>query len=249
MLATSLVGCATNGDEKLKDTDFDGLYDSIDPNPTNNTYAVKYYDEASKNFSNPVDVTINYKDFIYESNPTFNPNIAQIGASILSETYLAGGTKFTNDVYKPSSEEVFPIFSQFGHTDIGEIDVGFLDNPEDRTGMYVGHHKAIIDGKKYQFFFFTIKGYLNMSEWASNFDVGYDSQDYRDVYGDVSGWTNKKDHKGFAYTANRCYEALKGYIDDNKDNDFEPFVFGCGHSRGGGVTNLIGKRFNDEQKI
>ena len=38
--------------------------------------------------------------------------------------------------------------------------------------------------KKYQFFFTSIHGYIDNTGWASNFDVGGDTNAYKEVFGD-----------------------------------------------------------------
>lgn len=249
-LLTCLVGCNQSITPSLNylDTDFDGLYDSIDPDPNNNKYQTTYFDIVEEQSTNPIDITIDYRYFLYDDKPTFNPMVAEIGASMVYDTYEEGKTTFLNNRYSKCDESIFPFYTQIGMSDIVNISVGYKDNKYDKCGIYLGHHKAVINGQKYQFFFGSIVGYLNTTGWASNFDIGYDSQSYKDVFGESSDWINKKDHKGFSTTSNRVYQDIIQYISDYKDNSFQTYFFGVGHSRGGAIINLVGKEMSDNNK-
>lgn len=239
-----LAGC-NNKPFDYTDTDFDGLYNSIDPNPTSNKYNAIYKDAVNDQNTNPVELVMDYRNFINDGNPSFNPQVAQIGATFIFDTYDDGRTQIQNDKYDSEKTGLFPIYNQFGMSDITYTTVGFTDNPNDKCGIYLGNHKAVIEGKKYQFFFASIHGYLESTGWFSNFDVGYDSEDCKEVFGDCPDWQDKKDHKGFSATGERVYQHVTQYISDHKDKDFETCFFGCGHSRGGGIMNLVGKKITD----
>lgn len=246
MSVISLSGC-NKSVVNYTDSDFDGLYDNIDPNPKSNKYRTVFYDTINKQNTNEIEITMDYRNFLYNDNPIFNADVAQIGACLVADTYNEK-TQFVNDKYSTPDGEVFPIYEQFGLKDIRYTTVGFSDNPNDKCGLYIGNHKAEIDGKKYQFFFTAIHGYIDNTGWASNFDVGGDTEAYKEVFDECPDWINKKDHKGFSATAKRVYENVITYIEDFKDKNFESYFFGCGHSRGGGVMNLVGTMMSDNNK-
>lgn len=242
----SLSGC-NKPILNFTDSDFDGLYDNIDPNPSSNKYKTVFYDTINNQNTNEIEITMDYRNFLYNDNPVFNADVAQIGACLVADTYNEK-TQFVNDKYSTPAGEIFPIYEQFGLGELAYITVGFSDSPNDKCGLYIGNHKAEIDGKKYQFFFTSIHGYIDNTGWASNFDVGGDTNAYKEVFGDCPDWINKKDHKGFSVTAKRVYDNVIGYINDYKDKDFETYFFGCGHSRGGGIMNLLGTMMIDNNK-
>ena len=82
-------------------------------------------------------------------------------------------------------------------------------------------------------------------EWASNFDFGAETNDYANATGPHPEWENKADHKGLDIARKRLMDAYQSYYNKYIDNDLGVYkiILINGHSRGGGIANLLGRDF------
>lgn len=84
-------------------------------------------------------------------------------------------------------------------------------------------------------------------EWASNFDFGADIKNYYDATGNHPEWINKGDHKGLDVARYRLMCAYDSYYSKYIDSspNVNKIILINGHSRGGGIANLLGRNFED----
>ena len=248
LLAATVLPLAACGDETpdYSDKDFDGLYDSIDPTPDSNITGYKNSDGSE---SKEILVKVDYRKFIAEGTPHYDRDIGVMMAIIANNSYVSDRPKWSAVTSKYENEEskINHALVQFGFNEIEHVVTSASDkDPFDMCGLYLGNHILENEGKKYQIFVASMEGYPQESAWISNLDLGADTQAYYDIDGDHPEWTNKKHHKGFDVTANRAFNELKKYMDKKANEEVvDKVVLVTGHSRGGALTNLVGKQLFD----
>ncbi len=245
---TCLFGCVNNGINPDADIDFDGLKNSIDPEPENNVYKFQYLDENLDPYTNEDSFKVDYREFFNDDLETkYNVHLAKLGAIITMGSYDKT-IKILNNEYITPSSEISEILTLIGCDDITPInfnDDGLTNDIYDKCKLVLGHHSIEFSNKKYNITFIQVIGYENTTGWASNFDVGANTQDYVDTTGEHLEWDNKNTHKGFQVTANRAYSHIENYLNQHKIDNYTDFVFIAGHSRGAAITSLIGKKLKD----
>lgn len=247
-----LAGCKPEEKpvSEYADTDFDGLYDSIDDLCYDNEYRYYYENEEEETKTNEFSLKLDYRNFLKTD---FNENVSQLSGVLISFGYDDYHDKwnFTKNSYISDESSINKGLVNFGFSNIKKCVIGIDDNEIDSCdigGMYLGNHIFVNDdGKKYQVIAGNINGYPEDYAWNSNFDFGADIDGYYDVVGkDHPDWLNRKHHKGFDVTTNRIYPFLTSYINDVKVDGVEQIIWVFGHSRSGSLTNLIGKRLFDD---
>ena len=259
LASTTLVSLTACQPTELKDTDYDGLTDNIDPDPKNNQYQISVMDERDEGPQETGDLTLtmDYRDFLVTE---YKYDLGILGSLLVNEikSYLP---IVKNNVY-PKTESSKPIVSslltQIGAKDIQMIKISdntFETDPYDVVDVLMAHHIFKNEDKKYQIFFVVILPYPNEKCWISNFDFGAVNEQgqFTDSYVELEGnthneWTNLKEHKGFSVTTNRALKAINEYEETHKEKDSSQITYVTGHSRGGAISNLIGKEFVDKNK-
>ena len=241
--------CSCNNKTTYKDSDFDGLYDNIDPSPKDNTYKAKFIkaDIDEGNYTNEMSFSVDYRKII-DHQFEFDPDVALVGAMLCfdSEGPYEKSIITKNPIYEKNS--TYNLCQQFGISEIETYTVTGDIDQYDSCYICMGNHKFIYNNVKYQIFVPIIYGYSKLSDWAGNFDLGANTPSCQEVTGEHPDWIDKKNHKGFDVTANRAYKYIENYMVKYTDNDFTSFVFGCGQSRGASILNLIARKFSDEYK-
>lgn len=252
LIATVLPLASCNKEEKevFYDKDFDGLYDDVDPNSNSNVYKFNYRDDKFPLVTSIDDeVRVDFRNFIFDEKPSYQPNIAKMASLIISTTYSYAeeNVKFLSNKYSNVESTNSAIFVQFGFQNVEHLHMPtYTVDKEDLAGVFAGNHLMTYNDKNYQVFAFAIEGYPTPSVWFSNFDIGSKEQIYEDLYGNHPDWKNKNHHKGFDVTANRAYALMRDYIARHTHKGCEQYVFLTGQSRGAAISNLIGKRFFDD---
>lgn len=253
---TSLVSCQS---DNFKDSDFDGLVDNIDPDPSNNQYQISLSTGTEE--TGQLTLTMDYRDFL---TPGYKYNLGILGSFLVNEIDTNYQPKVHNNVYPkvPTIDSVTsPLLAQIGAKDMEMINISsnkFEVDPYDVADALMAHHVFMNNGKKYQIYFVVIRPYPLSTGWVSNFDVGATNDDgtFTDLYKEIEGDThpdwiegsNRFDHKGFSVTSTRLLKGIKIYQEMHHEVNATPIVFVTGHSRGGAITNLIGKDFIDNNK-
>ena len=259
----SLAGCENSDDDPVidpesetyseyKDSDFDGLYDSIDPLPNDNEFIYYYQSNGDPDSekSNPISANVDFRYFLDDK---FNLGLSQMSGLLAYFGYPERGIDwyFSKNNYKNEESELNPCLVNFGFKDIVKVDnFGKFENDEaDICGAFFGNHIfENEDGNKYQIVACNLIGYPDNIVWNSNFDIGCDSDGYDEIFDyDHEYWTNKKHHKGFDVSANRFYPELLKYLETVEEDEITQIVWVTGHSRSGAIANLIGKRLFDDE--
>lgn len=252
LLAATVLPLAACGNDEQKpssyaDKDFDGLYDSYDPTPDCNITGYKNNDGS---LSEEISIAVDYRKFFQSGEPTYDKEIGTMLAVVANNSYTGERSKWvvTTSKYENEDSKINPVLVQFGFNDIKYVTTQVTDgvDPNDICGIYLGNHILENNGKLYQVYMASLEGYPSDIAWISNLDLGADTQAYKEIYGDHPEWTNKKHHKGFDVTANRAYTEIKKYIDEKTNKSaVDSVVLVTGHSRGGALTNLVGKKLFD----
>lgn len=252
LLAASVVPLASCGEDDLyADKDFDGLYDLVDPTPDENISGFKHED-STYGLSNEILVPVDYRNFVFDNEPVFNNDIAMMAAVISNYSYSVHSSEWSiiTSKYENDESEINPVLVQFGFSNIEYVELsGFSKDQYDVCGLYLGNHVFNYENKLHQVICVSVDGYPVNSAWYSNFDVGADSDVYYEMDGDHPMWTHKENHKGFDVTINRVFPRVIEYADKvNNDLYDEQIFFVSGHSRGGALSQLIGKNLKDNNK-
>lgn len=228
-----------------EDTDFDGIADNKDNKPNDNNFEGK----LSVNETVNVKFKIDYRDFVGGSNTKYVQDISTVGAILSSIVYNKNLTITSGANFSGSTKE---IFEGFGLKNFDDYVLSKDYSDDDISEVAVGHRLVKYQGTDTEVFFVAVRGTNGtIEEWSSNFDVGSDTSNYWDR--DNPQWTNKNNHKGFDVTANRIYEYLLDYINNGiAANEISAtakrVIFITGHSRGAGIANLLGAKFEDDSK-
>lgn len=247
-LVAPLASCDSGN--PFADKDYDGIYDLYDSDSNNNKSVFNLRDNSFGVDSNDIVIPVDYRNFIFDEKPTYNKDLAQMCAVISNYSYAENVPNWS--IGEPNrfvSEEslINPALVQFGFVDLEHVTLepGEKD-PYDIVSLYLGNHIFEYENNDYQVVVVSIDGYPVQEMWYSNLDIGYDGIGYYEASGEHPEWLNKKHHKGYDITANRALPRIKAYLDSVKEDDAkEQIVLVTGHSRGGAVSNLVGKLLKD----
>ena len=236
--------CGGNIPEELKDTDFDGLYDSVDPDINNPTYSFHV-----NGYTNSKEITIDYRKIVNALPGKYDAQTALLASLLVNESYNYYLTIENNKVSGDGSN-ISNLLYQIGCQDLRLMKMepnSFNEDKYDACNLKIGHHLfQNINGKKMNVFFCELQGYVDSTGWISNFDIGADGDNYLDFNsGPHTNWSDKKYHKGFQVTANRLYSMMDSYIQEFSLPDYENFVFATGQSRSGAIISIVGKMLQD----
>lgn len=236
------------------DTDFDGLNDEIDPDPTNNKYLAKFKKptEEDEAFTDTYEFEVDYRDFIYDEKPTFNANVCKIESMFSLDAYFNKEKAYIqNNVYQNDDSKIFNLYVQFGIENIEyrETETIINDpNKYDGCGLFLGFHDFYYQNESYRIFFATVRGYKAVDSWGSNLDIGANTENYRKIANPGEEWNDVTVHKGFNVSVNRAYPLLEDYINTYKKNNFKNILYITGQSRGAAIGNLLSKQIIDNHK-
>lgn len=248
--------------DSVPDADYDGILDSIDPDPGSNSFSGTY---KSGDFTVPLSYTVDYRNF-FGDNTVYNQDIADFStwaAQLTYEnednatTYTPAAALPTNSGSVTSVTHIDQLMSVHGMEDVIDykLENGYFSNDismpaysdDDVTEVYFGHHRVQWNGETIEVVAVFVRGTNGTEkEWCSNFDVG-DLNRYDDEYDCLEGklprqpnhdWTRKSNHRGFDVCSTRVRRALDAYLDSFVDGDAETVFWLTGHSRGAAISNV-----------
>ena len=243
----SVYRCTSNPAEV--DTDFDGIDDRYDTDPKDNGFGGILHYDGGKNQSN-VTFNVDYSLF-FESNAVYYHELSQLAVLYASDIY-SGCYVEVNQGAQGGADEATAFGKIFGMQDAEDIHITAQEyevDKDDLTEFFVGHRTIYRAGEKKELVILSVRGTnATNAEWSSNFDVGAQTPDYLNAVGtEHPDWINHGNHKGFDVAMNRVlakfadYERRHGL--DQVDNKV---ILITGHSRGAGISNLLGAHFEDD---
>lgn len=247
----------------LPDTDFDGINDKDDDAKMNNYFTGKLATEYAKtDGGNSVDFNMDYRWF-FESNTDYNKNLSKMSLLYASAVYHENSLKVMNSNSSTVTDgnTIKTLMTDFGLSDAHNYYLGpkysifdtternVYDNPlpqytpvddEHMSEVALGHRTVTYKGKTKTILAVTVRGTNGtLSEWQSNFDVG-------DINTDNTDWQNKNHHKGFDIAANRIMRIISAYCTTYGVDTSNICYWITGHSRGAGISNLLGAYYADK---
>lgn len=246
----------------LLDTDYDGISDGNkdydgktvkpDPLPKSNSFAGKLHwieDGKAKESKENLEFVVDYS-LLFKNNTVYNKNLAVLTSLYVGEiydnTYLTVTEGVTGGADDPTA-----LGSLFGLKDVEDIKINGADygvDVDDSTEFVIGHRSVTYKGATKEAIVVIVRGTNGTNtEWSSNFDVGADTSEYYAATGsNHPHWKNKKNHKGFDVAANRIIDKIDNYLSRHSLTSEPKAILIAGHSRGGGIANLIGAYYEKE---
>ena len=230
------------------DTDFDGIDDTYDTNPNDNSFGgIMYYDDGSNKAN--VSFNVDYSLF-FESNTVYYNDLSKLAVLHASSIY-SGCYVEVNQGTVGGTDEATSFGKLFGMQDAEDIHIRASDyavDKDDLTEFFVGHRTIYRSGEKKELVILSVRGTNSTNaEWSSNFDVGANTDDYYNAVGfEHPHWKDLDNHKGFDVTMNRVLEKFADYEKRHGlDKMSNKVILITGHSRGAGISNLLGAHFED----
>lgn len=216
---------------KVVDTDGDGIIDALDVNKYSVVQNSKYIKDGN-GYSLKFDM--NYNWFL-ASNNIYHHQIAYLSSIMSGLAYYSPSTaqykiklKNKSKKYKTYNLEKFMQYVGFSDTKRCYLKDKYKDN---HVVQFNYGYKKLKAGEKTKYLVpIIIRGTNAADEWISNFDIGKSGP-----------------HKGFNITAKRIIKEVKAYMKKHKINSNNAILWITGHSRGGGVSNLVAKKMIDEK--
>ncbi|MCH5304380.1 MAG: VWA domain-containing protein, partial [Ruminococcus sp.] len=247
----------------LPDTDFDGLNDNIDDAKKNNYFTGKLATEYAKTSGgNSVEFNMDYRWF-FNSSKSYNNELSKMSLLYASAVYHENSLKVvnSNNSTVTNGTTIKELMGSFGLSNAHNYYLGpknsidditernMYDNPENgynpvndehMSEVALGHRTVTYNGKTKTILAVTVRGTNGtLSEWQSNFDVG-------DYNSNNSDWKNKNHHKGFDIAANRIMKIISAYCTAYNVDSSNICYWITGHSRGAGISNLLGAYYADK---
>ena len=202
----------------------------------------------------PVSFTADFDTLLYKIKTQYQPELGKLCSILATDVYSNTRVTIDNNQNSPTSpSDDTAIYKAMGMEDIELTSFKSQDFEKDSDDItkFVCSHKAFTYGnKKKEVIIVAIEGTDGTEEqWRSNMDVGADTEDYKNLTGDHPEWTNKEEHKGFNVTYNRVSGKVKEYIESKVDTNAEKVILITGHSRGGALSNLLGREYEDNQEF
>lgn len=203
------------------------------------------------------DISYKWDDsWFFQDNTVFNQDLARTSSIFAALSYYSSKIDLqvneadaSTYAYAFDSEDgeinnISGISKVFKSHDLKDVKEYNLRNYADdnHVAQFNIAHKKIGKGKdKKELVVISIRGTRGEMEWLSNFAMGQDAEfDY------ISEWTEKQNHMGFDIAANRIVELVEEYIDRYKVKGDDVTFWITGHSRGGALANLVGKKLEDQ---
>ena len=221
-----------NSNPTLIDTDYDGIDDSSDSNPKDNTFTGTL---KTKQATSTVSYTMDYRNF-FKGNTSYNSNISTI--SSLYSTLAYNKSSFDGLTINQFMEK-------HGLKDIKSYELKNTYTDSDVSQAYIGHRNVTYNGITKEIIAVVIRGTNGTTtEWESNFDIGSTA-----LKSNFPDWKVASNHKGFDVTATRLLKCLDqyeeaGYLDSSAQKTY----WLTGHSRGAALANIMGARLIDDSK-
>ena len=218
-----------------KDTDYDGVSDSVDPKPNDNSF-IGIIKNDGFDINSRVNYAMDYRAF-FKSPSTFNSQLCKASSVYANLAYEfnmqdeASGRTFT----LPS------LMSYQGMSDVKAYDLKNSYSDYDLIKFFIGHRTVTYNGVTKDVIAVSIKGTGGgIEQWASNFDIGTTAK-----YSSYSDWTDSSNHKGFDVAATRMKRYIQTYVSSYCSGSNAKAYWVVGHSRGAAVANILAAKLTD----
>ncbi|MBE5957358.1 MAG: hypothetical protein E7254_00640 [Lachnospiraceae bacterium] len=230
----------------LKDSDYDGIVDSKDSYPYSNKFKGSMK-RGSDDKINKLSFEMDYRWFL-ESNEIYNSRLSKMSVLLANSIYDGGELTVNGE----GSYDTAGILRHFGMKNVKSYDIG---NKKDvhRTEIVLGWKEINVNGTFTNVITVVVRGTnATIAEWSSNFEVGNKARFDATKDDPDREWITYDNHEGFDIAANRIRKIVDKYVEECKEkyihNDGSFAYWVTGHSRGGGIANVIGAYYEKEGK-
>lgn len=252
-------------DPTAVDSDFDGIDDPKEDASLrlNNDFVAE---TTWSKYTHDSWFKMDYRWF-FDDNTVYNQDISVLASLYAQDMYGDGYLNFIEGTTgNTSAGNGTGLAEVFGMTDVRNVNDralattyarkdsnGNAVDGDDMAEVAFAHRRVEWNGEAREIFLMSVRGTNGThEEWSSNFDVGFDDNEYYSKTGEHPDWLNKLNHKGFDVTANRILAAFDAYVTELEaqgllDTDAKRSILITGHSRGAGIANLLGAHFEDRE--
>lgn len=202
-----------------------------------------------------VDVSFDIEWLTKGKNTSYNPDLAQFCALLSADSYFRtkdlDKQRQNRVLFDDISEEDYDFTSfltGFGFTEAEHYESYlYQEDPTDSNDsvtLNIGHQT--VDGK-YDVYAVVVRGCFSAQEWKSAFDPGCEDAAYTEMTGEHPEWTNRDNFKGVDIAANRALAFISDFMERTGDPSLPDRILITGHSRGGGIANILGACFEKDE--
>ena len=218
------------------DSDYDGIKDADDEYPLNNTFK-GYMDNTNSDDGISAKYTMDYRWF-FEDNKKYNSKLSTTSVVLANSIYDAGVFKLNNEKNLKTKD----ILAYHGMEHAKTCRLSDIYTDVHKSEVTVGYKNVWYKNKKKTVIAVVVRGTnSSLDEWSSNFEIGNAARKNR------IDWKNYDNHEGFDVSANRIKAIVDAYVAENNLKSDSVYWI-TGHSRGGGIANILGAYYEDEGK-
>ena len=202
-------------------------------------------------------ITFDTKWLTENDNRTYQPELAQFCALLSADSYFRekdyAKQRQNRVLFNASNEADYDFtmflrnlgFEQVEHYESYLVQESPIDT-NDSVTLTIGHQ--VVD-EKYDVYALVIRGCFSAQEWCSAFDPGCAGEAYTEMTGEHPDWTEAEHFKGTDIAANRALSYVEAFMRQNGSDSLPDRILITGHSRGGGVANLLGAYFEKMEGV
>ena len=181
-------------------------------------------------------------------NTEYNGKLAQFAAILCDDVYfrdkdLDKGTQ-NRVLYEGENEEEYDrtaFLKKLGFTEVRYVESfkekEYSADTNDSATFLLAH--TVVDDE-YDLYAVVFRGCFSAQEWLSVFDPGSSDEAYEAYTGQHPEWTDRDVPKGLDIAKNRAITFIDEFIEQNDNPSLKNCMLITGHSRGGGLANLVG---------
>lgn len=214
------------------DSDYDGINDSSDPKPLDNTFSGTL---TTSQATSTVNYSMDYRRF-FANNETYSQPLSTV-SSLWSSVIYDGVTLNVGG----SAKAIVPLMQYHGLKDVKSYKLANSYSDYHLSELAIGHRTVSYNGTEKEIISVSVRGTNGtLQEWSSNFDIGDPNESPK-----TADWTVKTNHKGFDIAATRLLNYINTYIRSYTSSTSNKVLWVTGHSRGAGIANILGARLQN----
>lgn len=219
------------------DTDGDGIVDENDAFPQNEFQYSHYLKKESKEkYEYYLNFQMNFNWFM-NSAKKYDKKIARLSSVFAGLAYYAPyeknssfyKVKLRNNKKEYKTYDLESLMEYTGFKDVKRSYLGDKYKDNHLVQFNYGYKKLKKDGATKYLVPIIIRGTSGGKEWISNFTIGKSGE-----------------HYGFNTAASRVIAEIQAYLKEHNIDSKNAIIWVTGHSRGGGVSNLVAKAMVDK---
>lgn len=228
-------------DPTTADSDYDGTTDDADGAPFDRTFSGTLTTEYA---TSSVSFEMDYSWF-FGDNTVYDAGLSKASILLSAVAYAESSLSLSDAASRTTAgATTADVLSYLGMLDPQTylLSTDYTDNH--LSEATVGYRNVVHNGELKTVLAIVVRGTnKSIEEWSSNCDIGNLAEDT-----DSDDWINTDNHKGFDVAANRIMRYVEQYIADHALYGDALVYWVTGHSRGGGIANIIGAQLEKDSK-